>query len=105
VTNLDRSTVAHLIALAGPVTRRVLSTRCRDTAGTAVVATRARWRVGACPVERSRVSFSVSVGAGELEVVRSERENAGLRGKSNESPENITGLSTSVECVSAGESG
>jgi hypothetical protein len=83
----------------------MLPTRCRDTAGTAVVATRARWRVGACPVERSRVSFGASIGAGELDLVRSERENVGLSGKSNESPENITGLSVSVECVGAGESG
>jgi hypothetical protein len=61
--------------------------------------------VEACPVERSRVSFGVSISAGELGVGRSERENAGLSGKSSESPENIIGLSASVECVGAGESG
>lgn len=37
--------------------------------------------------------------------VRSESENAGLAGKSNESLANIAGLSTSVECVGAGERG
>lgn len=105
MTNLDRGTVAHLVTLVGPVTRRMLPTRCRDTTGTVVVATRARWRVEACPVERSRVSFGVSISAGELGVGRSERENAGLGGKSSESPENIIGLSASVECVGAGESG
>jgi len=105
VTNLERGTVAHLVALVDPVTRRVLPTRCRDTAGTAVVATRARWRVGACPVERSRDSFGALISAGELGVVRSEKENVGLSGKSSESPENIMGLSVSVECVGAGESG
>lgn len=62
--------------------------------------------MGACPVEeRSRVSCDTSRGAGESDGVRSERENAGLSGKSNESPENIIGLSVSVECVGAGESG
>lgn len=62
--------------------------------------------MGACPIEdRSRVSCGVSTGAGESEGVRSERENAGLSGKSNESPENIMGLSMRVECVGAGDSG
>lgn len=62
--------------------------------------------MGACPIEeRSRVSCGVSTGAGESDGVRSERENAGLSGKSNESPKNSMGLSVSVECVGAGESG
>jgi hypothetical protein len=61
--------------------------------------------VGACIVERSRVSLGESIGAGESDGVRSDRENAGLSGKSNESPENIKGLSANVECVGAGESG
>lgn len=47
----------------------------------------------------------MSTGAGESDGVRSERENVGLSGKSNESPKNIMGLSVSVECVGAGESG
>lgn len=71
-----------------------------------MVATRARWRVGACPIEeRSRVSCGVSTGAGGSEGVRSERENVGLSGKSKESPKNSMGLSVSEECVGAGESG
>lgn len=62
--------------------------------------------MGACVIkERSRVSCGVSTGAGESDGVRSERVNVGLGGKSNESPKNSMGLSVSVECVGAGESG
>jgi hypothetical protein len=67
--------------------------------------TRARWQVGAW-LARERSSGSLGVALGVVEPdVSSEIENIGLRGNSKESLVNITGLSPSVECVGAGDSG
>lgn len=67
-----------------------------------MVATRARWRVGASLESvRSKECFGES-SSGEFE---ESDENAGVKGKSSESGARVSGLSARVECVGAGESG
>ena len=67
-----------------------------------MVATRARWQVGASrDRSRSKECFEDS-SSGEFE---GSDENVGVKGKSNESDAKVSGLSARVECVGAGDSG